>query len=128
MMKRNIFVWLDKPQSLHTGCTFELIRITDTDKCIVKMHTAAHETGRVLVAAKDGAFCMEVRVMIKQAEIPKCQHFGFVSKTPSNSCSSCSISAAFHHTILVHSALSRKRRYVTGTLFYKSAIIKLIPL
>ena len=66
MMKRNIFVWLDKPQSLHTGCTFELIRITDTDKCIVKMHTAAHETGRVLVAAKDGAFCMEVRVMIKQ--------------------------------------------------------------
>ena len=30
------------------------------------MHTAAHETGRVLGAAKDGAFCMEVRVMIKQ--------------------------------------------------------------
>jgi len=82
------------------------------------MHTAAHETGRVLVAAKDGAFCMEVRVMIKQVEIPKCQHFGFVSKTPSNSCSSRSISAAFHHTILVHSALSRKRRYITGTLFY----------
>jgi len=82
------------------------------------MHTAAHETGRVLVAAKDGAFCMEVRVMIKQVEIPKCQHFGFVSKTPSNSCSSCSISAAFLYTILVHSALSRKRRYVTRTLFY----------
>ena len=32
------------------------------------MHTAAHETGRVLVAAKDGAFCMEVRVMIKQVD------------------------------------------------------------
>ena len=49
------------------------------------MHTAAHETGRVLGAAKDGAFCMEVRVMIKQVEIPKCQHFGFVCKTNSNS-------------------------------------------
>ena len=85
-------------------------------------HTAAHETGRVLVAAKDGAFCMEVRVMIKQVEIPKCQHFGFVSKTPRNSCSSCSISAAFHHTILVHSPLAEasvRRAY----LVLKSYII-----
>jgi hypothetical protein len=30
------------------------------------MHTAAHETGRVLVAAKDGAYGVGVGVMIKQ--------------------------------------------------------------
>ena len=82
--------------------------------------TNAHSSpwdGACARSSEDGAFCMEVRITIKQAEIPKWQHFGFVCRAPSSSCSSCSISAAFLNTILVYSPLSRKCRYVTRTLF-----------